>query len=434
MIYPTRGAVLAAAAGLPVALLVAVLVPGRWYAVLAWPLAVCLLTALDAALGGRTGEASLSLPPSAPVGAIVDVSVTVRIAGAVRAAEVAIAASPLLRVDNDGRRWLALEQGHGTAVLPVTTCRRGTAHIGTVWLRWQGRLGLVWHQRTRSVDVRLPILPDIRPVHERGTALFQRHALQGLIAQLDRGDGSEFETLVEFRPGMDRRAIDWKQSARHTKLHAKQYRPERNSQIVFAIDAGRQMSDPVAGVPRVDRAVSAALLMGWVALKLGDRVALDAFDECPRLSTGFVGGTRAFAMLQRRAAVIDYSSAETNYTFALTDLAARLTRRSTIVLFTEFTDFTAADQLVRAAARLVASHLLLVVVLRDEELETIMAHAPITPADVVRAVTAAGLLRHRLLAVTRLRHLGALVIEAEHDRVGDRLVTAYVDLKKRGLV
>lgn len=432
MITPARGSAVAAAAGLPLAMVVAVMAPTRWYAVLAWPLAVLILTALDAVLGHRRGEATLSLPPTAPVGAQVELPVTVRVPGA-RSAEVAIAASPLLAYDNDGRQWFALTGGRAAGTIPVTTRRRGTAVIETLWLRWRGPLGLTWQQRSWPIAAALPILPDIRPVRQRGAALFQRHALQGLIAQLDRGDGTEFETLTEFRPGMDRRAIDWKQSARHIKLHAKQYRPERNAQIVFAIDGGRQMSDPVAGVPRVDRAVSAALLTGWVALQLGDRVALESFDERPRLSTGFVGGPRAFASLQHRAAAIDYSGAESNYLFALTDLAGRLKRRSTIVLFTEFTDSIAADQLVRAAARLSQQHLLLVVVLRDEELESMLGLEPEAPADVIRAVTAAGLLRDRLLAVTRLKHLGAHVVESEHDRVGDRLVAAYVDLKKRGL-
>ena len=48
MIYPTRTAVLAAAAGAPAALLVAVQIPDRWYLGLAWPAAVVLLTLLDA--------------------------------------------------------------------------------------------------------------------------------------------------------------------------------------------------------------------------------------------------------------------------------------------------------------------------------------------------------------------------------------------------
>ena len=247
-------------------------------------------------------------------------------------------------------------------------------------------------------------------------------------------DGTDFDALVEFRSGMDRRAIDWKQSARHLKLHAKEYRTERNNQIVFAIDSGRQMSEPVGGIPRVDRAVSAMLLTGWVALKLGDRVALHSFDSRPRIASGLISGAAAFPELQHLAAGIDYSGEETNYTYALTTLAARLTRRSMIVMFTEFTDLTSADFMIRAAARLVETHLLLIVVLRDEELESIVDRTPESADDVTRAVTAAGLLKDRLLALTRLRHLGAHVIESEYDRVADRLVEGYVDLKRRNLL
>jgi uncharacterized protein (DUF58 family) len=309
--------------------------------------------------------------------------------------------------------------------------RRGAGRLEQLWLRWRGPLRLAWQQRRIEVDRTLLILPDVRPVHERGAKVFQRHALQGLIAQINRGEGTDFDALVEYRSGMDRRAIDWKHSARHRKLHAKEYRTERNSQIVFAIDAGRQMSDPIGGIPRVDRAVSAALLTGWLALKLGDRVALYAFDSRPRVASGFIGGAAAFPELQHLAAAVDYSGDETNYTFALTTLAARLTRRSMIVLFTEFTDPISADFLVRAVARLLKTHLVLVVVLRDDELETIVDAAPAQPADVTRAVTAAALLRDRRLVLLRLRHLGVHVIESPYDQVAERLVEGYVDLKRR---
>ncbi len=434
MIYPTRGAVLAAAAGAPVALLVAVFLPAVWYTGLAWPVAVLLLCVADAAMGAKSGSVRLSVPASAPVGAAVDLIVTVAIDGAVTAAEIAVGTDPLLAMENDGRLWMALEAGRGAASFPVTTRRRGTVRIDRLWLRWRGRLGLVWRQMSVAADRAFPVLPDIRAVHERGAAIFQRHALQGLIAQVDRGDGTDFDALVEYRSGMDRRAIDWKQSARHLRLHAKEFRTERNNQIVFAIDAGRQMSDPVAGLPRVDRAVSAMLLTAWIALKLGDRVALTAFDSRPRIASGFVAGRGAFAELQRLAATIDYSTDEANYTFALTSLATRLTRRSMIVLFTEFTDLTTADFLVRGAARIVNTHLLLIVVLRDEELEAIIDRAPASPDDITRAVTAAGLLKDRLIVLTRLRHLGVHVVESEHDRVAERLVAAYVDLKRRNLL
>jgi len=163
-------------------------------------------------------------------------------------------------------------------------------------------------------------------------------------------------------------------------------------------------------------------------------VAVHAFDSRPRLSSGFVSGVGAFPELQRMAAQIDYSGEESNYTFALTTLAGKLQRRSMIVLMTEFTDLISAEFLVRAATTLLRTHLLLVVVLRDEELEALAERAPETADDVTRAVTAAALLKERLLVLTRLRHIGAHVIECEHDHVGDRLVSAYIDLKRRNLL
>ncbi|MEO5938158.1 MAG: DUF58 domain-containing protein [Sphingomonas sp.] len=438
MIYPARFAVLAAAAGAPVALVVAMQMADRWYVALAWPAAVLAATLLDAllALSTRDIEAVLTLTNTASVGETVEaiVSVTATARGAPRRAEVAIAGDALVDIEDDGRATVGLSGRRGAVALPVDTLRRGTARFAQVWVRWRGPLGLIWKGKRVPTDASLAILPDIRPVHEKGARIFQRHALQGLMTQLDRGDGTDFDALVEYRSGMDRRAIDWKQSARHLKLHAKEYRTERNNQIVFAVDAGRQMSEPVAGVPRIDRAVAAMLLTGWVALKLGDRVALHAFDSRPRIASGLISGVGAFPELQRLAARIDYSGDETNYTYALTTLAARLTRRSMIVLFTEFTDLTSADFMIRAAARLAEKHLLMVVVLRDEELEAIVDRAPQTPDDITRAVTAAALLKDRLLALTRLRHLGAHVIESEYDRVSDRLVQGYVDLKRRNLL
>jgi uncharacterized protein (DUF58 family) len=436
MIYPTRTAIWTAAAGAPVTLIVALMLPGRWYAALTWPVAVLLATLADALRGPRPSQARLRLeaPPAASVGATVEGVATVEIAGAALArAELMLEAGSLLEQEDDGL-WIALIAGKGAAAVPLRAARRGTARVTRAWLRWRGPLGLVWKQRIVPLDAAIAILPDIRPVHERGAQIFQRHAIQGLMAQVDRGDGADFDALVEFRSGMDRRAIDWKQSARHVKLHAKEFRSERNNQIVFAVDAGRQMSEPVAGLSRLDRVVSAMLLTAWVALKLGDRVALHAFDSRPRIASGLVSGAAAFGELQRLAARIDYSGEETNYTHALTTLATRLTRRSMIVLFTEFTDLTSAEFLVRAAARLVETHLLMVVVLRDEELESILDRRPQSADDVTRAVTAAALLRDRLMVLTRLRHLGAHVIESAHDQVAERLVQGYVDLKRRNLL
>jgi uncharacterized protein (DUF58 family) len=434
LIYPTRSAVIATAAGAPVALAVAAIAPGRWVLALAWPLAIVLLFALDALRAMGSARTVVDFPGQAYVGETRDCTVTVSVKQRPCNAFVALDAPPLVGMEDDGRSRVPLEGGVGAVLLPLEMLRRGIARFQRIWVRWTGPLGLAWCQQIVAIDATFPILPDIRPIRDRGATIFQRHAIEGAISQLSRGEGTDFDALAEFQPGMDRRSIDWKQSGRHSKLLAKQYRIERNNQIVFAVDSGRQMCEPIAGLPRVDRCVSAMLLTAWVALKLGDRVAVHAFDSRPRISSGLVSGGGAFAELERVAAGIEYSGEETNYTFALTTLSAKLTRRSMIILFTEFTDPVSADFLLRALRRVVQTHLVLIVVLRDEELESIVERVPAEPDDVARAITAANLLKERRVAIGGLRHLGVHVIESEYDRVNERLVEGYLDLKRRNLL
>lgn len=437
MIYPTGRAVLLAAAGAPVALVVGVLLPGLWYIGLGWPLFVFALTAIDAVTGAwpRNPQAELDVATTANVGA--DIPATVRLSfprAAPRTVEAIVELSSLIEAPGRPRATVTIVGAAGTAAIPLIAARRGVARITALWLRWTGPMGLAWKQRRDPLDTRIIVTPDVRPVRERGAHLFLRSAMHGLIAQLDRGDGAEFESLADFQAGMDRRAIDWKQSARHSKLLAKEYRTERNNNVVFALDAGRTMCEPLDGVPRMDRAVSAALLGAYVALKLGDRVSLFGFDSRPRIASGAVSGARSFGLLQRLAAELDYSEDETNYTLALTTLGGKLNRRSLIVVFTEFSDPTSAELMLRAATRLLDRHLVLFVVLDDQELTDIAATEPESADDVARAVTAAELLRERRIVTTRLRHAGFHVLESPHNRVGLKLVSYYIDLKRRNLL
>jgi uncharacterized protein (DUF58 family) len=87
-----------------------------------------------------------------------------------------------------------------------------------------------------------------------------------------------------------------------------------------------------------------------------------------------------------------------------------------------------------AVGTLLERHLVLFVVLRDEELEAFAASEPQTPEDVSRAVTAAGLLQERRLVLTRLRHLGVHVLEANAAEAGPALVSTYLGFKRRGLL
>ena len=437
MIYPTRRAVVALAAGLPLTLLAGAVAPAGWLAAPAWIAAVVLLLGLDALMSGSRTRLTLEAPePLFPaVARAGEGGFTVRFgSGPVPTrAEAALAADLRLGlVDPVGRA--DVHDSTARFIFPFTPLRRGAVTLQRLWVRWTGPLGLAWKHKVFELDQSAAVTTDLQSVRDEAVKLFARDALFGAKTQIELGEGSEFQALRGFQPGMDRRAIDWKQSARHSALLAKEFRTERNHHVVMALDCGRVMSEPVGGAPRIDRAINAALLLAYACLRSGDRAGLFAFDSAPRLSTGVAAGLEAFRSLQQVAGRIDYSTHETNYTLALASLAGQLKRRSLVVVFTDFTDSVAAELMVESLGRLMRRHLILFVVLRDEELESLTEAEPREPEDVARAVVAAGLLRERDTVVVRLRRMGVHIVEAPADRIGPALINAWLDLKRRDLL
>lgn len=431
MIYPSaRAATLAAAGALP-AFLIALLLPAYWYLGLIWTLGVAAMTLVDGLSGPSLADlaASVTAPAATMVGSRVPVRLRARFAGpSPRKLEAALGFDEKLGGEN--RAVLEADE----AELELLARRRGTARLERLWLRWRGPFGLTWKQREQIVDQPIAVTPDIGLAREEAVRLFRRDANAGMIAQLERGIGSEFHSLTDFVRGMDRRAINWKHSARHGRLIAKEYRTDANNSIVLAIDAGRLMSEPVGGLPKLDRAVAAALLSAFVALRMGDRVSLFGFDARPRVASGAVTSTAGFAELQALAARLDYSEDETNYTLALTALAGRLDRRSLVIIFTDFVDPTSAELMLRSVGQLIERHLVLFVLPRDTELESFVEAEPGHPDAVAKAVTAAALLRDRRLVIARLERMGAHILVTPYDQLGAALVNAYLDIKRRELL
>ncbi|SKB64633.1 DUF58 domain-containing protein [Sphingopyxis flava] len=441
MIYPTRRAIYLLLVGAPTALALGLIRPELWLVAPGWIGFLLACLCLDAMAGASPQQLALDarFPHQIGVGEPFDLSINASGPRAVpRRAEIALAADERIAPGGRIADEIRAPEGEGgdarmlTRRLSLTATRRGQAEIAALWIRWAGPLGLVWKQRRFAIGRSIAVVPSLRAVSEEGRRLFQRNSWFGLRQQRLRGEGSEFEALAEYHPGMDRRAIDWSASARHVKLLAKEYRVERDNRVVLAIDAGRTMAEPVGGMPRVDRAVSAALLLAYAGLKLGDRISLFSFAAQPQALTPAYMHTQDFPSLQRAASRIDYAHVESNFTLALATLSAALNRRSLIILFTEFTDATSADLMIRAAGRLVKTHRLLCVVMRDEELESEERRRPECAADVTRANVAAALLLDRQLVIARLQRLGVDVIEVPADAMGASVVEAYLGIKQQG--
>lgn len=433
MITPTPRLVVLLLAGAPVGWAVGAVFPAYQWAAAIWVALLLLAAMLDAGLApsGAALALDVNLPETPGVGGAAE-AVAVRASFRTRAparVEVALEANDRLAVSPP----LCIARGEGKnldAEFDVRAVRRGLGRLERVWLRWAGPLGLARRQAALFVDRGVTLEADFRGVREVAMRMFSQDSQAGNKAQFDVGDGGEFNALREYQPGMDLRAADWKQSARHNKVLVKEFRTERNHPIILALDTGRLMCEPVAGLARMDRALNAALLLAYVSLKIGDRVGLFAFDAQPRVATGTISGVNAFALLRRQAAAIDYSTEETNFTLGLATLQTALDRRSMIIILTEFADPTSAELMLESVGRLLRRHAVLFVVLRDDEVESLARARPAVSDDVARAVVADAIWREREAVMARLRRLGADILEAPAGSLGPALLDRYLAAKR----
>jgi uncharacterized protein (DUF58 family) len=437
MIRPTRRAVLLFALGVPIAFLLVILHRNLWRFSFDFGALVLIMLGADALLTlRRRGLAvEVALPDSLYVGEAGEIRLQLTTNRHPRAIVVEVLAEQRGPLDSPEVRVAELlPSTHAKLLLPLLPRRRGQVHVDRLWLRWRGPLGLAETVDRRPVAGKVDVLPNIRGVQRAALQYVDRDAIFGVKIQRERGEGTEFDALRDYAPGLDHRFIDWKHSARHLKLLTREFRTERNNQIVLAFDTGYLMCEPLDGVPRMDHAIHAGLLLAWIGLRQGDLVGCYAFDAAVRRYLQPIRGMAGFGSLQRTAAGLDYRNEETNFTLGLAELNLRLRRRALVVLFTDFVDTVTAELLVESLQRVANRHVVIFVTLSDPLLAQTVEAEPDRFQTVARAVIAQDMLRDRRIVMERLQRLGVHCLDLPKQGLSTGLINRYLLIKQRGLL
>jgi uncharacterized protein (DUF58 family) len=436
MIRPTRRALLLFAVCLPITVVALALDSGSWQL----GVYLSLLTIL-----AIVGDAVFALPAAAvePGGTVPD-KLYIGESGEVRASFPPIrhprpvTVETLLEQRGDAKPQkvasVDLVPGSGGDIaFPIVPLRRGIIAIERIWMRWQGPWGLAQLGKTVDIGRTIAVLPNVNSVQRAELRFFPQDAIVGEKLH-QKGEGSEFEALREYQPGLDIRFIDWKHSARHNKLLCKEFRTERNHPVVFAFDTGHLMLDPLHGIPRLDHAINAALRLAWLSMRSGDLVGIYGFDARIRHYTSPMRGTQYFSRVQRATAQLSYNTAETNFTLGLAELNARLGRRALVILFTDFVDTTTTELMVESMHRIANRHVAVFVTFRDGYLRDTADVAPRSFGDVTKAVIAQNFLNDRTIVLEKLARIGVHCLDVPSASLPVALINRYLEIKQRGLL
>ncbi|MCC6316939.1 MAG: DUF58 domain-containing protein [Gemmatimonadaceae bacterium] len=317
--------------------------------------------------------------------------------------------------------------------LSVRPVRRGHAREGTLHLRVRSPWGLAWHQSQRALPWQATVFPSLQDVALRALPTqAMRRRESGLRNVRRLGEGRVFESLREWVPGDDTRAIDWKASARRGKPMARQFEDERRQYVLIAIDAGRMLTAESEGRPRLEAVIDAALQLAYAAMEHDDNVGLLVFADTVQAFVAPARGRRAMRQVLEALAAVEGRLVEPDYPAAFAWLAARNRKRALTVVFTDVIDRTASDALVAQVGSLRPRHLPLAVTLRHPEIDRLATTRVATVAAAFERAAAEELLQARESALADMRSRGVLVLDVPPASAARAVVDQYTLLKRRG--
>ncbi len=341
--------------------------------------------------------------------------------------------APSLGAGTRRARLVVPPGGQARAATTLRPRRRGRFEVAEVVLRVDGPLGLMARQATQRLPTTLAVHPRYRSASEAELRINRARLLEvGLRSAPGRGGGTEFDALREYSVDDESRRIDWAATARSPRAIVRTYRAERNQSVICLLDTGRTMAARVAGVPRLEHAMDAVMMLTHVASRLGDRAGLLAFDQEVQAAVGARSGAGQLARVTEALYQLEPALVESDYRRAFTFALARFRRRSLLVLCTELAEQAFTETVLPALPLVGRHHLVVVAAVADPTVAGWASSSPEDAGATYRTAAAVSARAERRRVVARLRGLGATVVDAPPGELAPRLADAYLRVKATG--
>ena len=315
---------------------------------------------------------------------------------------------------------------------------RGVYGFGRVRVFVASPIGLLRRRFTCCEAHDVKVYPSFLMLHQYELLAISNNLTEMGIKRIRRvGHHTDFEQIKDYVAGDDFRTINWKASARRSKLMVNVYQDERSQQIYNVIDKGRVMQQAFRGMTLLDYSINASLVLSYVAMYKEDRAGLATFSN--DFDT-FVPASRRPGHMQTLLETLyaqQTEFGETDYSALVANLNKHVTKRSLVVLYTNFTGLVSMQRQLPYLQQLNKRHRLLVVFFEDEELKEYISthHAPLTThrstESYYRQVMADRFVYEQRLIVSTLRQHGILSLLTTPQNLSVDVINRYLEMKSR---
>ena len=325
-------------------------------------------------------------------------------------------------------------RGETTILYQLRPTERGAYGFGRVRIFAASPLGLVVRRYTLCQPQEVKVYPSYIMLRQYELLAKSNKLNEMGIKRIRRiGNNTDFEQIRDYISGDDFRTINWRATARRSRLMTNVYQEECSQQVFSVIDKGRMMQQSFNGMTLLDYAINAALVLSFVAVNKHDKAGLITFSS--QMET-FVPASRQSGHLQTLQEKLYAEKAvfgETDYSALLTALRRHVGQRSLLILYTSFTSMPALCRQLSFLRQLARHHQLLVVFFEDVELKAIAtdkgAGSQSTEAYYQRVV--AEKFRHdQQLVAHTLRQYGILSLLTTPQSLSVDVINKYLELNR----
>lgn len=313
--------------------------------------------------------------------------------------------------------------------------KRGEYDFGAVNVFASGFLHLI-RRRYKYDDKKLvPVYPSFLQMRKYELAAFSNYLEEhGIKKQRRIGNTMEFEQIKEYVSGDDPRTINWKATARRNTLMVNQYEEEKSQQVYAIIDKGRLMKMPFEGLSLLDYSINASLVILNIALKKEDKPGLITFSN--KMSSVIKAEKKPGQLHKLLEALYNQKTKyqESNFELLSTFVRRRISRRSLLLLFTNFESEHSFSRQLPYFNLLSKRHVLVVVFFQNTELEELKKMDPNNVEEIYQQTIAEKFMHEKEMIVKRLKQQGIYTILTKPKDLTINTINKYLELKARGVV
>lgn len=324
--------------------------------------------------------------------------------------------------------------GTKTIAYHLRPTQRGTYGFGHVRAIATSPLRLIGRRYRLAEPMDVSVYPSYLMLRRYELlAMSNRLTDMGIKRVRQVGHDSEFEQIREYVKGDDFRSLNWKATARRAALMTNVYQAERSQQVYCLIDKGRVMQQAFRQMTLLDYSINATLMLSYVATRKDDKAGLITFAD--RFGTMLPASKRTGQMQHMQEALYAEHTTfgESDYAALVQTLNERLTKRSLLILFTNFTGQASLARQLPYLRQLNKSHRLLVVFFEDSEMQEFVRTKASTTEDVYQHVIAEKMVHEQRHLVALLRQQGILALLTTPQQLSVDVVNKYLELKQRSM-